>query len=101
MMGNDRENGKPTADPITMMSAMRKELENLKQKNEKEIADLKAENEIMRRKLDLGHTPTGQEDSRNREHSNSKTLTRMEGENNTHHHTMHTDSNGAVGMSSC
>jgi len=77
-MGNDRQNEEPTADPITMMSAMRKELENLKQKNEKEIADLKAKNEIMRRKLNLGHTSTGQEDSRNREHLERKTLTRME-----------------------
>jgi len=38
-MGNDRQNKELTTNPITM----RKELENLKQKNEKEIAVLKAD----------------------------------------------------------
>jgi len=54
----------------------------------------------MKRKLELGHTLTGQEDSRNHGHSESRTLTRMEGENNSHHCTVHTTSSRAMGLSS-
>lgn len=33
MMGNGRQNEEPTVDPITMMMAMKEELENMKHKN--------------------------------------------------------------------
>jgi len=76
---------------------MKKELESMKRMNKEEIKTLKAENEVMKKKLELGHTLTGQEESRNHEHSESKTLTRMEGENKSHHRTVHTTSSGSMG----
>jgi len=56
-MGNDKSNEeKSLVDLIAMMLDMKRELENAK-----EIKALKFENLRMRKKLELGHTPTSEE----------------------------------------
>jgi len=61
------------------MLDMKRELENMKWKNVEERDALKVENETMKR-LELGHTPTAQEDLKNHRHSENKMLTQMEEE---------------------
>jgi len=62
------------------MLDMKRELENMKRKDMEERGALKAENKTMKRRLELGHTTTTQEDLRNHRHSENRTLTQIDGE---------------------
>jgi len=57
MTGNDRQHEGTSVDPITMMMEMKREFENMKQKNAREIKALKVENLLMKKSLEIGQTP--------------------------------------------
>lgn len=62
MTGNDKGNDEePPMDPITLMLDMKREFKSLKQKNAKEIEALRVENQMMKKKIELGHMPTTDE----------------------------------------
>jgi len=84
------------------MIEMRREFESRKRKNTEEIKALKLENEMVKRKLEWGGgTPNVQEEHRNQRHFENQTMSRMEGENNSHpFSTTQTTSNNTLGLSS-
>jgi len=102
MMGNDKHNEEElSVDPIGMTLDMKRELKNMKQKNAKGIEVLKVENEIMKKKLELEHTLTFEENLGAHGQFENKTQTRMEGENSSHpNHTTYMASDRAAEFSS-
>ena len=57
MMGNNRQIEEGSSpDLMALMLEMKKELEDMKQKNTKEIKRLRAENQMMKEKLVCGYT---------------------------------------------
>jgi len=75
-MGNHRKYKEGSSmDRVAMMLEMKREFKNMKRKKAEEI---KAVNEIMKRKFEVGHTLITQENLRKHGHSENRTLTQME-----------------------
>ena len=88
MRGNGLQNDEvPSANPMALMMDTRKEFESMKHKNVEEIKALRVENEMMKKKLKMGHTPTIDENLRGREQSGNKTQTYMEENSSRPNHT--------------